>query len=107
MKIKFPKTILIGIDTFKVIKDNKSFSSSFDWGAGELRLGTKAIKTDFGNFFSGLVHEIFEMWTVSLYIRYTRPDNYDDYEFHFDHRLFSVLMENASKTLLEFIDDKK
>ena len=42
------------------------------------------------------------MWAVALNLRYIRPDTYESYEFHFNHKDFDNLTQMVSKTLLEF-----
>lgn len=103
-RIKFIKKLQVGNTTFKVVYKPKDTGASFSWETKLLEVGTKNIKTDYHQFFTVLMHEIMEMWTVELYIRYTRPDTYNNYEFHFDHKDFSVLVEQASVSILEFID---
>jgi hypothetical protein len=99
MKIKFPKTINIGTKVFKVTHDSK-LGGEFEWNSGTLRICDKKSPEETLNI---ITHEIFEIWTVALYLRYERPDTYSSYEFHFDHQHFTNLCEMASKTLSEFI----
>lgn len=99
MNIKFPKTIKIGATTFKVIH-NEKLGGEFNWEDRTLRICDKKSPMETLNI---ITHEIFEMWTVALFLRYEKPDTYDSYEFHFDHQHFTNLCEMASQTLSEFI----
>ena len=99
MKIKFPKTIQIGTTTFKVVHDNR-LGGEFNWDNRILRICDKKTPLETLNI---ITHEIFEMWSISLYLRYERRDSFNNYEFHFDHRNFTNLCEMASKTISEFI----
>lgn len=98
-KIKFPEKITIGTKVFKVIH-NKEEGGEFNWQTGVLRI---CDGKDYLSTLNLIFHEIFEMWSVALYLRYTRPDTFDCYEFHFDHKDFTNLCELSAKTISEFL----
>jgi hypothetical protein len=107
IKLRFPKHIQIGSKTFVVKADKKRCDAEFSWHEGTLVIGTGDIADDPLWALHRIVHEVFEMWAVSLSVRYSRPDNWESYEFHFDHRDFDNLCDNASRTLAEFIAEEK
>lgn len=95
-----PKIIKIGSDTFKVVLDKKRVDADFSYETRILTIGTKIKRRE--HLLNIITHEIFEMWAVTLYIRYTRPDTYKTYEFHLDHRQFTNWIELASQSVSEF-----
>ena len=103
IRLRFPKRIQIGGKTFEVVTDKERRDAEFSWHEGKLTIGIAEIKDDPVWVFRRVVHEVFEMWAVSLNIRYSRPDEWASYEFHFDHRDFDNLCDNATGTLAEFI----
>lgn len=101
MKIRIPKQIKIGSDIFAVKIDKKRVDADFSYETQVLTIGTKINRTD--HLLNIISHELYEMWAVTLYIRYTRPDTFNTYEFHFDHRQFTNWVELTTQTLKEFI----
>ena len=98
--MNLPKTIKIGADIFKVVEDKNSIGADFSYDTHILTIGTKITTRE--HLLNIITHEIFEMWAVTLYIRYTRPDTFKTYEFHFDHRQFTNWIELASQSVAEF-----
>lgn len=113
MKLKFPETITIGDNTFKVITDKESTVGFFTYWEenkkgkptqGNITIGTFHLKNNPIQVLTIIIHELKEIIQVEQCVRYTEPSTDNNYEFHYSHKTHTDLCRRLSQALSLFID---
>lgn len=103
MKLKIPKTVKISTQTFKVEQDLKGYGGSFSFSEGKFVIGTKLLKDEPEHVFMIICHEVMEICTVIMKVRYRDTSVDENFKFFMDHKEFDILLEMFSVTISEFI----
>jgi len=111
MKIRFPKQIIVGDSVFKVVKNPKIGGGSFEYWqkknkkttGGVLTIGTFHLKHSPLRVWGTIIHELKEIIQIEQGTRYERPDNQDEYEFHYTHKEHTDLCSRLAGLLNEFL----
>ena len=104
MKIKIPKTIIIGHRDFSVIIDKKDSGASFSYKKMTIKIGT-ANNTP-REIFEHFMHEVMEIICVEKGIRSSKclTEASDlDYVFTASHREFCLLTTELSRIMADLI----
>jgi len=109
LKLKFPKSVLIGNVEFKIKLDKKSSGGSFEYWddenkmtGGEITIGTFLLKVSPLSVLGVIIHELKEIIQVEQGTRFNVP--YDNsYEFHYNHRQHTDLCSRLAGLLSQFI----
>jgi len=104
MKLKFPKTIFVASDKFKVKYDKKEGGGSFDFSSGELIIGTHRLKDNPETVFNVICHELMEITCCVTSTRYYDPGTMKDFKFFMTHKEFQTNIEIFSKALDQFLE---
>ena len=103
MKIKFPKKVMILSFAFNIIQDKSTSGGSFDYGKGEITIGTKFLKDDPDSVFMVICHEVYEAITVATKTRYEDGSAAGNWKFFFDHKEFEVNTNIFAMVISQFI----
>ena len=107
MKFKYPKKIKIGAYDYKMIYDKNSGGGSFELPSkgkiGSIKIGTRDMKGDDGDFLAILCHELTEIIHVELGSRYTEGGTANDYVFNYRHDKHCTINSMLAGLLKEFI----
>ncbi len=101
MRIKRIKKIKINCFEFAVKWDKTHKGGSFSYKEGEIEIGCKGSQ---GEMLMVICHEIMEICTLEMNVRYNRPDCDSDYLFAYDHRQHETMMNMFSSIIEQFID---
>ena len=106
MKLKFPKTLKVDEQVFKIVYDPKAHDASFAFADGKkpatVRIGIADLSTAPLSVLSRIVHELKEIIHIQQATRYRRIDN-DEYEFHYSHKEHTEMCCRLAGLLDEFI----
>lgn len=100
MKIKRIKKLRINSIEFNIVWDNSHSGGSFSYGGRVINIGTK---TDQSRIFQIISHELMEICSCEMFVRFNRLDVDSDYVFVYDHRQFATMMEMFTGLLMQFI----
>lgn len=101
MKIKRIKNIKVLAVNFNVLWDKTSGGASFSYDKLTIKIGTKNLGD--GEIFDHICHEIMEIVSLEMHVRFYRTDCRDDYMFVYDHRQHSTMMCMFSSLISQFI----
>lgn len=101
MKIKRIKQLKTPSFTFDVVWDKTHNGGGFDYGKGEMNIGTQWGRDD--HIFMIICHELWELVAIEHHVRMSRPDVDTDYIFVYDHRQHDTMCSMFSGLLREFI----
>lgn len=111
MKLKFPKKIIIGDQTFNMVYDKKRIDAEFYYwekkdngslGDGKMIIGTKLLQILPLKVLNNIIHELIEVIQAEQGARYKNPLD-DSYEFHYNHTQHTDLCSRLSGLLDLFI----
>lgn len=100
MQINYLKKIQIFNMMFRIKYDPESFGGSFNYNDSEIIIGTK--DKDVGYILGIISHELLEILSIELGIRYRKPLS-EDYLFVADHAQFTSLTNAHAGLLSKFI----
>ena len=100
MKLKYPKSIVVGDYRFKIIYDKDRSGGSFDYEKKEIVIGVKHGEL---RALGIIIHELKELINVEQGIRYTNSHNTEDYLFIYTHKEHSDMCARLTGLLMEFI----
>ena len=111
MKLKFPKSIIVGENFFKIEYDPKRIGGEFYYwneegkkiGGGKITIGTKLLKVSPLDVLGTIIHELKELINVEQGVRYQIPNSKDTYEFHYNHTQHSDMCSRLTGLLDLFI----
>jgi hypothetical protein len=103
MKIKFPKRITILACEFKVIQDKRAGGGSFNTKEGTMTIGTLYLEDDPSSVFNAICHEVMEIITSLLCLRYSDQSVMGNYKFIMDHKEFQTAIIVFSDIIKNFI----
>lgn len=112
MKLKFPKTIIIGSTIFNIKTDPKRVSAEFYYWdydqktkktkRGAMIIGTQLLKSNPLSVLESIIHELKEAIQSEQRTRFSRSDK-GAYEFHYYHDQHSDLCSRLAGLLDQFI----
>lgn len=113
LKLKFPKSILIGDATFKIKIDKNRAGGEFYYfdddkkksvkrRGGCIIIGTRLLDINPIAVLSIIIHELKEIIQVEQGTRFSTPSD-DSYQFHYDHRQHTDLCSRLAGLLSQFI----
>lgn len=70
---------------------------------GKIIIGTKYLESCPTRTLAAIIHELKEAIQETQSVRYKRPDGFDIYEFHYDHRQHEDLCGRLARLLKEFL----
>ena len=112
MKLKFPKTILVGDTRFTIKLDKERTGGEFSyWGeykdgvakGGYIIIGTFLLKVNPLQVLNTIIHELQEIICVEQGTRFPVPHHDNAYEFHYNHRQHTELCSRLAGLLEQFI----
>ena len=112
MKLKFPKSIIVGENSFKIEYDPKRVGGEFYYWDEEgkkvkegskIIIGTKLLKVASLDVLGTIIHELKELINVEQGVRYQTPNSKDTYEFHYNHTQHSDMCSRLTGLLDLFI----
>ena len=101
MKLNKKKKLKVNSYEFKVIWDKKATGGWFDYQKLEIGIGCK--DGDEREQFMILLHELEELATTELGVRFPRPDCDGDFIFCYDHRQHDLKSNMVAGWLMEFL----
>jgi len=102
MKIKRLKKIEVNSNIFNIVWDSKSYGGSFSYEDNRITIGCKDKSPIY--LFSIILHELLEICSLEMGIRYTKPATTCDYIFNLDHTQFTTLTNMAAGLTSKFIE---
>ena len=112
MRLKFPKKITIGDQSFEIKYDKKRIGGEFYYWeenknkktiGGRITIGTKLLKVSPSEVLSTIIHELKEMINEEQGVRYQTPNSKDTCEFHYNHTQHNDMCSRLTGLLDLFI----
>jgi len=107
MKIKRIKKLRVNSYVFKVNWTKEKYGACFSFSDRELNMGTKNGNGENKNdaeIFMLLCHELQEICTIDMHIRFNRPDCNTDFLFCYDHRQHDNLANMFAGLMIQFLE---
>lgn len=101
MKIKRIKKLKVNSYEFEVIWSKKHNGGSFDFKNGIIEIGVH--DTNEHELLMVVCHELMEICSVEMNVRFRRQDCDSDFIFVYDHRQFETMINMFSGLLNQFI----
>lgn len=105
MKIKKIKKVIIGSRTFKVIWNKNHNGGSLEYGhkvkEPYIEIGTSEFNDI--HILDTIMHELMELITLLMHVRFDRKDVNSDYMFVYDHRQHDTMMSMMAGAVSQFI----
>lgn len=106
MEIKRIKKLKVNSYDFDVVWDNSKHCSEgfFSFDDRKISIGTKNYKESYkGQVFETICHELMELVSIEMHVRFQRPDCATDYIFVYDHRQHDTMTNMFAGLLSQFI----
>lgn len=113
LKLKFPKTIMVGSVEFLIETNNKRTDGEFFYWdkdrktkkmkKGKIIIGTELLNVNPVSVLEVIIHELKEIIQAEQRVRFTRPDTKGEYEFHYNHRHHTDLCGRLAGLLSKFL----
>lgn len=100
MKLKFPKSILIGTQRYNIKYNPKHCGGEFHAKTFLMEIGTQGLKENLEMTFNVICHEVSEALLADMEIRFSKQDTY---VFAFNHHEFILFITEFSKLISQFI----
>jgi len=101
MKIKKIKKLKVNCFEFDIVWNNKHNGGSFSYLPNKIEIGTLRLSNE--EILMIICHEVMEIVTEEMNVRFVRPDCTTDYIFSYDHRQHETMMNMFSGLISQFI----
>jgi hypothetical protein len=101
MKVKRIKKIKINCYTFNIKWTKEHNGGSFSYGDRSIEIGIKDSSED--ELFMVICHELMEIVSIEMNVRFRRPDCETDFLFVYDHRQHETMMNMFSSLVSKFL----
>jgi len=106
MQIKRIKQLQVNSYLFNVVWDKKlpCDAGSISYNRREIIIGVKDYKDKYsGQVFETVCHELMELCSMEMHVRFGRPDCDSDYIFVYDHRQHDTMINMFAGLVSQFI----